>query len=106
MKLQPLEKYLESNEGGIGSENKDDGEIMKYSVLFLCVLEGGWCMGAHAQSPVWLFVHASCLKTGSFTGRQDVELWTLGNRAAPSEPGLKQDGFVCAITILLLPSFP
>ena len=52
--------------------------------------------GCSCTEPVWLFVRAACLKTGSFTGRQDVELWTLGNTAAPSEPGLKQDGFVWA----------
>ena len=69
----------------------------------LSVCAGVWAL---VHVAVWLFVRATCLKTGSLTGRQDVGIWTLGNRATPSEPGLKQDGFVCAIAILPLPSFP
>lgn len=104
MKPRPLEKYLELNEGGIGKLTEMTGDSEIQYTLSMCI--GGVVFGCSCTEPVWLFVRETCLKTGSFTGRQDVELWTLGNRAAPSEPGLKQDGFVCAITILLLPSFP
>lgn len=80
-------------------ENVRWREIVKYSVVFLCVY------GCSCTLPVRPFVRATRLKTRSLTGLQDVEHWTLGSRAAPSEPGLKQDGFVCGITILPLPSF-
>lgn len=81
--------------GGTANSKNETKEIEKYSVLFLCVygVAYGWLQ------PVWLFVRVTYLKTESFSARQDVEPWTLG-RAAPSEPGLKQAGFVYKIIIL------
>jgi len=73
-----LRNTRELNDGSVGKSQQRWREIVKYS-LHVYWRGGVWV-------PVWLFVHATCLKTGSFTWRQDVELRTLGNRAAPSEP--------------------
>lgn len=79
---------------------KGDSEVQCALSVCVCVC---WVL---VHTALWLFVRATCLKTGSLTGRQDVAPWTFGNRAAPSEPSLKQDGFVHAIAILPPPPPP